>query len=136
MEGVIVAISHPFDAVRANSAANDSFAAARRSGLTGPHLGPQDAFRHCVWNCFMEQRIGAVRAEQFATGHENSGPSPIPFDNQMDLHDNVIGRRLGTPSANCETECMTAITSGRLRTIRRPPDVPTTCIGASDQPWP
>ncbi len=138
-----VAISNPIDALRANSAADDASAAAAASGLAGPHLGPQDASRHCTWNCFMSQRIGADEAEKFATGHENSGPSSIPFDNQMDLHNNATGRRLGTRGANCETECLNAVTSGQLRTIRGPhtrpqatPPVPTTCIGASDQPWP
>ena len=141
-EAAVVA-KHPIDAFTANSAANDAIAAAGASGLAGPHLGPFDAFRHCVWNCLMTQRLSAARAEQFATGHENSGPSPISFDNQMDLHNNATGRSLATPTANCETVCMTALTAGQLRTIRGPhtsppatPPVPTDCIGASSQPWP
>jgi len=147
-ENAVIA-AHPLDAFSVNGAANDSFAAAAASGLPGAHLGPQDAFRHCVWNCLMTQRIGAGEAEQFATGHENSGPSAIPFDNQMDLHDNVIGRGLGAPAANCETACLNAVTSGQLRTVRGPDGdtsaateglaasgVTPACIGASDQPWP
>lgn len=138
-----VVITNPIDAISANGAANDASAAAAASGLAGPHLGPQDAFRHCVWNCLMAQRIGASEAEKFATAHENSGPSSIPFDNQMDLHNNATGRSLGTPGANCSTACRGALTSGQLRTIRGPntrpqatPPVPAACIGASDQPWP
>jgi hypothetical protein len=91
----------------------------------------------------MAQRIGASEAEQFATGHENSGPSSIPFDNQQDLHDNAVGRSLGVPGADCKAECMTALTSGQLRTVRgshtRPlalPPITPDCIGASNQPWP
>ena len=92
--------------------------------LAGPHLG-----------------IGAARAEQFATAHENSGPSAIPFDNQMDLHNNSTGRALGTPGADCRALCRTAVTSGTLRTVRGPATVPpgpvaAPCLGASDQPWP
>ena len=132
----VVAAKHPIDAISAKSAATDAFDAAGRSGLLGAHLGPQDAFRHCVWNCLMTQRIGALRAEQFATGHENSGPSSIPFDNQMDLHDNATGRLLGSPGTDCEAAAMSAVAAGELRTIRRPPSVPSICMGASDQPWP
>ena len=139
---ITVAISHPLDALTARDLATDSSAAAGRSGLTGPHLGPQDAFRHCFWNCRMTQELGAARAEQFATGHENSGPSAIPFDNQMDLHNNATGRALGAvPGTDCETASLAAVTSGMLRTIRGPHTRPaspvtTDCIGASDQPWP
>jgi outer membrane protein OmpA-like peptidoglycan-associated protein len=139
----VVALTNLIDAISANSAANDAHAAAAASGLAGPHLGPQDAFRHCVWNCLMAQRIGASEAEKFATAHENSGTSSIPFDNQMDLHNNATGRSLGTPGTNCSTACMSALTSGHLRTIRGPhtrpqatPPILTACIGASDQPWP
>lgn len=130
------AVKNPIDASSAKSCADDAFAAAGASGLSGPHLGPQDAFRHCFWNCCMAQRIGASQAEKFATAHENSNPSPIPFDDQMDLHDNVIGRGLGTPGADCAAACASAVSSGLLRTVRQPPAVPTGCIGPSDQPWP
>ena len=136
-----VASTNPFDAWQANSAADGSFAAARASGLPGAYLGPQDAFRHCIWNCFMAQRIGASEAEKFGTGHENSGPSAVPFDNQMDLHNNSVGRSLGGPGADCAAACASAVASGQLRTIRgpqtRPPSpVTTPCIGPSNQPWP
>ncbi|MFZ3384910.1 MAG: hypothetical protein WA144_13385 [Candidatus Methanoperedens sp.] len=136
-------LKHPIDAFTVNNLATDALARASSSGLPGLHLGPADAFRHCFWNCRMAQELGATRAEQFATAHENSGPSPIPFDNQMDLHDNAFGRTLGTPGANCEAACRAAVASGQLRSIRGPdthpqatPPVPGACIGASNQPWP
>jgi len=140
-----VIASHPIDAFTANGCADDAFAAAGASGLAGPHLGPQDAFRHCFWNCCMANQLGAAEAEEFATGHENSGPSSIPFDNQQDLHDNSIGRGLGTPGVDCDAACTAALTAGQLRTIRGPAvtaatglssPVTTDCIGASNQPWP
>ncbi len=138
-----VAIKHPRDALTALGARDDAFAAAGSSGLAGPHLGRQDAFRHCIWSCLMSQRIGTTRAEQIGTGHENADPTSIPFDNEMDRHDNAVGRSLGRPGADCSAECMDAATTGQLRTIRGPdtnpqavPPIPTACIGASDQPWP
>ncbi|WP_433274099.1 DUF6973 domain-containing protein [Actinosynnema sp. CS-041913] len=137
-----VALRHPIDGLTANSLADDALAAASASGLPGLHLGRADAFRHALWNCQMAKQLGATRAEQFATGHENSGPSPIPFDNQMDLHNNAVGRSL-SGGGDCATAVRAALAAGLLRTIRGPdttpsatPPVPAPCIGASDQPWP
>ncbi len=150
-QATIIAL-HPIDAFTVDGAKDDAFAAAHASGLPGAHLGPQDAFRHCVWSCLMAQRIGAIEAEQFGSGHENSDPSSIPFDNQQDFHDNAIGRALATLGGNCSSACMSALTTGLLRTIRGPDanhsaaleglfiapgSTPSTpCIGPSDQPWP
>jgi hypothetical protein len=138
--GVIA--SHPIDALTVRSIASAALAAAASSGLPGLHLGPADAFRHALWNCRMAQDLSPTRAEQFATGHENSGPSSIPFDNQMDLHNNAIGRSL-SGAADCATAVRAAMGRGELRTIRgshtRPaatPPVPADCIGPSNQPWP
>jgi hypothetical protein len=93
--------------------------------------------------CRQHQRIGTTRAEQIGTGHENADPTTIPFGNEMDRHDNAVGRSLGGPGADCSAECMDAVTTGQLRTIRGPdtnpqavPPIPSACIGASDQPWP
>lgn len=146
-----VALRHPLDAITANNLATDALAAAQASGLPGLHLGQADSFRHCLWSCRMAQDLGPVRAEEFGTAHENSGPSAIPFDNQMDLHDNAVGRSLATPGATCDAACRGALTAGLLRTIRGPdadvaataegltpptPPVTPACIGASSQPWP
>jgi len=140
----VLAVIHPVDAFAANTAANDAHTAGSSSGMSGTPWGPRDAFRHCVWSCFMAQRIGQVRAEQFGTGHENQDPGyPLPLDRQMDLHNNVVGRRLGSPGADCGAACIEAVRSGRLRTIRGPftrpqanPPLTIPCIGASNQPWP
>ena len=138
----LVTLKNPIDALDALGCRDDSFAAAGSSGLAGPHLGPQDAFRHCFWSCCMAREMGASDAEKFGTGHENSNLSSIPFDNAMDLHNNAIGRSLASGHADCDAECKSALSSGLLRTIRGPhsrppsPSVTTECIGASDQPWP
>lgn len=138
----VIAAFHWIDASRASTARHDAHAAGGRSDLSGSPYGPRDAFRHCVWSCFMAQRIGPVRAEQFGTGHENQEPGS-PIDRRMDLHNNAMGRSLGTPGANCEAACLEAVRSGRLRTIRGPftrplanPPITIPCIGASNQPWP
>jgi peptidoglycan hydrolase-like protein with peptidoglycan-binding domain len=141
---------HPIDAFTVNSLAHEALAEAQRiapslpGGTDGLFLGPADAFRHSYWNCRMAKEIGAAEAEQFATGHENSGPSSIPFDNQMDLHDNAFGRSMSS-AADCKAAALAALRAGQLRTVRGPAmsratgltsPVPVDCIGASNQPWP
>jgi hypothetical protein len=140
-----VGVQHPIDDFKAFDCRDDAFAAARASGLPGPYLGPQDAFRHCFASCCLAEKVGAAEAEEFGTAHENSNSSSIPFDNDQDLHDNSIGRGLAGPSVDCDTACKTALTAGFLRTIRGPSvsratklssPVATDCIGPSNQPWP
>jgi outer membrane protein OmpA-like peptidoglycan-associated protein len=148
---VWVALQLPFEALEALNARDLARADASASGLPGQHLGPRDAFRHCVWNCYMARAITDTDAEKFATGHENSGPSAMPWNNEMDLHNNATGRILSYQGPDCAEYCKNAVKTGRLRTIRGPeanrtaareglspptPPVPKTCIGASDQPWP
>ena len=145
-EGAAAFAAGGYKAALAYSLGGDAVLAAQTSGLPGlplsQHLGPADAFRHALWNCWMAQRIGAGLAERIATGHENSRPSKIPFDNQMDLHNNAVGRSLA-PATDCVSAAKAATASGQLRTIRGPgtnpqalPPVVNWCIGPSDQPWP
>ncbi len=116
-------------------ARNEAFDFAESSGLAGEWLGPQDALRHCFWNCLTTQLMRAFLAEQFATSHENSHPNySLPEDNQMDLHNNAIGRILGSQGGDCRAKSRSALLTGQLRTVRRSFMAP--CIGASDQPWP
>jgi outer membrane protein OmpA-like peptidoglycan-associated protein len=145
-------ITNPFDCRDAFDCRDTAFSQSDASRLPGRHLGPRDALRHCIWSCCMAQEMGsASEAEKFGTAHENSKPSPIPFDDNIDLHNNSIGRGIGAGGGDCEAGCLAALSAGRLRTIRGPeadssaagsglppasPPVPTTCIGPSDQTWP
>ena len=79
-------------------------------------------------------RSGTSEAEKFGTAHENSSDCAFSEDNQMDLHNNAIGRSIATSDQNCYLGCALALTSGMLRTIRIVDTVPI--IQNSDQPWP
>ena len=132
--GAIAAALHASSALESASAASSGLPGGRE----GLHLGPADAFRHALWNCQMakDPLLGKGGAEMFATAHENSNHSSIPFDDQMDLHNNTFGRSLSN-SDNCEAAVRAALTKGELRTVRDPNTViPSECIGPSDQPWP
>ena len=57
--------------------------------------GDANAFRHCFWNALMAFRIGSYRAKLFADAHEWHSGVSSRSDN-MDFHNNRVGRRLGS----------------------------------------
>jgi RHS repeat-associated protein len=72
------------------------------SGLPGPIDGEQDAYRHCLASCkLVQDGWGETMAENL--GNWNEDPSDPAC--RMDLHNNAIGRGLGTGSAPCEASC-------------------------------
>lgn len=107
----------PLRCAKARKCANDAFAAARKSQLPGPHNGPQDAYRHCVWNCCMARQISEHYAKVIADLHEECGNNPVE-EQSMDLFNNDIGRKLGSSAGSwrCEDACMSAFNAGGLQT--------------------
>lgn len=105
----------PIDAYRAKKLATESLSAARSTGLPGAHNGPQDAWRHCYWNCRMAHVIGKEDAKDIADNHEKHGGGPA-LENTMDLYNNAVGRDC---SRDCSTCCGTRLDSGHLRIIER-----------------
>ena len=59
----------PIDALEAKSIADNALVAAQRSGLSGLHDGPADAYRHCLWSCDMARSIGADQAKLVGDNH-------------------------------------------------------------------
>ena len=57
--------------------------------------GDANAFRHCFWNALMAFRIGSYKAKLFADAHEWRSGVSSRSDN-MDFHNNRVGRRLGS----------------------------------------
>ena len=94
---------------------HESFWVSSRTGLCGKIQGPQDAFRHCYWNCRMAQSFGPEQAEQVGTIHEACNPASSADDQNMDLTNNEIGRQLGTSDGgDCETMCLAALQQNQL----------------------
>ncbi len=85
----------------ANSATNKLYTSA--GGYTR-HLDRGDAFRHAYWNALIAAYYGAKKddiqkglqlAKEFADAHEEcaeSSPSYQDYDNEMDYHNNWVGR--------------------------------------------
>jgi RHS repeat-associated protein len=106
----------PYDTFRGGyTDANAAAAAAAQSGLLGPHNGPQDAFRHCVWSCLMTERLGASAAQVIGDIHEAAGRRQNqPLDEElMDQANNAAGRRCGQQrdQRTCSQRCMDAYRS-------------------------
>ncbi len=100
--------------------ANAALRIAPKSGLPGAHNGPQDAYRHCLWSCWMKQYCGGFGAYMAGTGHELFSNSSE--ETSMDMHNNRIGRRLGGRAGgvwdcgkkDCKTLCREALNRGEL----------------------
>ena len=109
-------IRYPFDALKVNSAKNIATTQVERKfGYNG--LGDRsDAFRHGIWNAEMTILIGKEKAELFATAHEDKDTTGFESDGyskeahkQMDLHNNEVGRNLGSSNARASEDEMADI---------------------------
>lgn len=108
----------PLDAFAAKAAADDAIAIAKKSKFEGRHNGPFDAFRHCLWNCLMAQRIGVKQAEEVGNIHEECWKNK-EAEHEMDLRNNAVGRGYGKNNANCTKLCEQGIDNGDLQTSPR-----------------
>jgi len=101
----------PYDAYNAGyDIAGDAKNSASSSGLPGPHNGPQDAYRHCVWSCLMTRALGSDAARAIGGIHEAANQrSGQPNDEKiMDDANNAAGRICGEQNSQktCEELCM------------------------------
>ena len=94
-----------------------SFWVSSRTGLCGSSAGPQDAFRHCYWNCRMAQSFGTEKAELVGTVHEACNTLAAADDIKMDLSNNEMGRQLSANGGDCETLCLTALQQQKLAVL-------------------
>jgi hypothetical protein len=67
---------------------------------------PQNAYKHCYWNCCMAKKIGAAAAKGISGAHENYAGNP-PCSKAMDEWNNDMGSMvLGGDS--CDQHCANA----------------------------
>jgi uncharacterized protein DUF6973 len=110
----------PLDTLTARDDAIEAREAAESSGLRGYIDGPQDAFRHALWNCLMTLSIGAAQAREVATTHEDQADTH-PNVTAMDEHNNAWGRILAKQTkdrSQCRQLVMGALRSGDLLIIK------------------
>ena len=113
----------PWDTYRGYRDALDALNKAQRSGLPGPHNGPQDAYRHCVWSCLMASNGNQQDAKEIGDNHEEAGKRAGQPSNEsvMDQINNSVGRHCAIiPPKNdpksCPSKCLNKLLSGGLQT--------------------
>lgn len=64
--------------------------------------GKGDAYRHALWNALGSAKLGETLMEQLTNAHEVPDicePANPPLEKGMDLHNNNIGRNIGSQSS-------------------------------------
>lgn len=89
-------------------------------GEAGNGDGEANAFKHAYWNARASKVLGEKMTRIFANAHEfgwvwENVNNPIPME--MDLHNNMVGREVGTSSLeqkNIESAILRRLLNGRL----------------------
>jgi hypothetical protein len=71
-----------------------SLAEQHTENLANP--GERNALRHCIWSCLMTKFLGEEKAKTWGDAHECTSQFGNSTDSQIDLHNNEIGREIGT----------------------------------------
>jgi RHS repeat-associated protein len=99
---------------------------ATASGLPDPGNGAQDAFRHCLWSCFMADALGERASKLVGDEHENAGDrrGQLRTERLMDEANNEAGRqcaaerRMGgrkdEDPPECKDLCFDRLVKGQL----------------------
>ena len=106
--------------VTAKELADAALAAATASGIKGLHNGFGDAYRHCLWSCWMTRKIGRARAQVVGDNHEASGNrnGQPHAEFVMDSYNNRQGRICGAVcNETCHNCCMKKPRNGELSVI-------------------
>ncbi len=67
---------------------------------------PQNAYKHCYWNCCMAKQAGAAAAKDMSGAHENYAGNP-PCSREMDEWNNDMGSMV-TGGDSCDQHCSNA----------------------------
>jgi|GEM_PF-1541838 len=98
-EKILVAI-YPVQAYIIKSNVGVAFSVSTATGLTQPHNGKQDAFRHAFFNAINTRDVpprnvpytsSTQIVRLFSTAHESEVPPNLALEKEMDLWNNEIG---------------------------------------------
>ncbi len=98
----VLSAGYPLAAMEMNSARNKADDATWEIfGEAGNGDGEANAFKHAYWNAEAAKSLGEKMTRLFANAHEfgwvwENISNPIPME--MDLHNNMVGREVGTSS--------------------------------------
>lgn len=99
-------IANPIDCARVYKCVKEATDASEKKFGYAKDGSPQNAYKHCYWNCCMTKIIGPVEAKKFGDAHENY-PGNSSCDKDMDLWNNEQGRKV-TGSTTCDSHCENA----------------------------
>ncbi len=103
----------PLEALQAGVSGALAQAAAAASGISGPHNGPQDAFRHCLWACTLTKMMGLQKGQMSLDDHEIAGGGPSN-ENIMDMANNAAGQAAAKCNGSCWDQCKKSLGAGGL----------------------
>lgn len=118
---------NPIDCSKAKSNATTANNKTAEYYSVGLHNGNGDAFRHAYWNVLMVGSIGSEMAYKFANAHEYGDEDQPTIEQNMDLHNNRLGRSSAGYSA---TQVKSSISRGLGVRIVNNKLVDTTSYGA------
>lgn len=87
------------------------YSIAMNTGLPGRRGGPQDAFRH-TYACAVVTKYISPKVVMFVT-QVSERNKESPFD-QMDMHNNMIGLKIGLSSKNLYQAVKQAVAEGQI----------------------
>lgn len=83
-------LKYPLDALKMHEAMSEAFQKTDQLFKGSKHNNSADAFRHFVWSGLSAQKIGADRAFDFLSAHEDYAANPTDEKN-MDMGNNLKG---------------------------------------------
>ncbi|MCA0314798.1 MAG: LysM peptidoglycan-binding domain-containing protein [Candidatus Melainabacteria bacterium] len=99
------------------SLTDQAFKAQEKAKLPNYPNGPEDAYRHCVWSCFLTKSLGERVAQKVTINHELAGiyMGDSLKSVEMDTLNNWMGRQAGMNCRRpCEDQCMNLLLGGQL----------------------
>ena len=91
---------------------------------TEGHNDKYDAYRHCLWSCYIASSgVGEESAFCVTQVHEECAKKQPVEEYCMDFWNNAKGREAsrGVPGVSCDTACWNMLQNGELQTVDRCP---------------
>lgn len=113
-------LRNPFSALKIRiNKANAENITVTKYGYNG-HNDKSDAFRHAYFQAINARACDETIARQFSNAHEETTPTALLLEKQMDLHNNDIGFAVaaanpGATDAVLATKVMAKITAGECK---------------------
>lgn len=86
--------SHPQHAYAIKASKGKAYSETKNRFSYNGRNDASDAFRHCYWSSILSRELGFFNALDFTASHESGDKNPQAEKN-MDLHNNLVGLKIG-----------------------------------------